>query len=283
MYDMLIVGAGPAGISAALTAQHRGRGVLVLGNDYREDPLAKAPLVTNYPGLSGSGLELLAAMRRQLDELGIPVVTKRVLQAMAMGDHFACSAGMDFYEGRALLLCTGLPRRRALPGEREYLGRGLSYCATCDGMLYRGKDVLILGEGGEAVEDAAFLAGIGCRVRFFGRGDRPEDLLGDIPYQRGRRFRIIGENGCAAGLEVDGTAYPAAGIFLLRPTVAADRLFQGLETLDGHITVDRAMATNVPGVFAAGDCVGKPYQLAKATGEGNVAALSADKWLKTGT
>lgn len=279
MYDMLIAGAGPAGVSAALTAQRRGRAVLVIGNDFRENPLAKSHEIYNYPGVTATGLELLAAMHRQLHELEIPVVTRRVLQAMPFGEGFVCSAGPDVYEARSLLLCTGLPRGRELEGERAYLGRGVSNCATCDGMLYRGRETVVVGEGGEAAEDANFLFGIGCKVWFFGRGARPEGLREEIPFQRARRFRVVGENERAAGLEADGTFYPAGAVFVLRPTVAAESLLHGLETEDGLIITDRNMAASIPGVFAAGDCVGKPFQLAKAVGDGNIAALAADRWL----
>ena len=279
MYDILIVGAGPAGISAALTAQHRGRSVLVIGNDYRESPLARAHVIHNYPAVTGTGLELLSAMHRQLRELDIPVVTRRVLQAMATGTGFACSAGTDVYEAGSLILCTGLPRGRELEGEAAFLGRGVSNCATCDGMLYRGRETAVAGEGGEAVEDANFLHGIGCRVRFFARGERPAELRTEIPFLRARQFRIVGEDGHVTSLEADGTFYPADAVFVLRPTVAVESLLPGLETQDGRIVTDRDMAASVPGVFAAGDCVGKPLQLAKAVGEGNIAALSADHWL----
>ena len=279
MYDMLIVGAGPAGISAALTAQHRGRGVLVIGNDFRESPLAKAHVIHNYPGITGDGMQLLEAMHQQLRALDIPVVTRRVLQAMASGGGFSCSAGTDVYEARSLLLCTGLPRGRELEGEHMYLGRGVSNCATCDGMLYRGRDTVVAGEGGEAVEDANFLHGIGCRVQFFARGERPGGLREEIPFHSAKRFRVVGENGRATGLEADGTFYPAYAVFVLRPTVSIESLLHGLKTEDGRIVTDRDMTTSIPGVFAAGDCAGKPLQLAKAVGEGNIAALSADRWL----
>ncbi len=281
MYDMLIIGSGPAGVSAALTAQHRGRSVLVVGNDFHESPLAKAHVILNYPGATGTGLELLNAMHQQLRELEIPVVTRRVLQAMASRGGFSCSAGTDVFEARSLLICTGLPRGRELEGERAYLGRGVSNCATCDGMFYRGRETLVTGDGGEAVEDANFLYGIGCKVRFFARGERPVAVREDIPFQSAKRFRIVGENERATGLEADGTLYPANVVFVLRPTVAVDSLLFGLETKDGRIITDREMATSIPGVFAAGDCVGKPLQLAKAVGEGNIAALSADRWLNT--
>lgn len=281
MYDMLIVGAGPAGVSAALTAQHRGRAVLVIGNDFRESALAKAHEIRNYPGVTGTGLELLTAMHRQLRELEIPVVTRRVLQAMPSGEGFVCSAGADVYETRSLLLCTGLPKGRELEGERTYLGRGVSNCATCDGMFYRGRETLVVGEGGEAVEDANFLYGIGCKVSFFARGERPEELREEIPFRRAKRFRIAGEDGHAAGLEADGSFYRAQAVFVLRPTVDAESLLHGLKTENGRIVTDQNMAASIPGVFAAGDCVGKPLQLAKAVGDGNIAALAADRWLDT--
>lgn len=281
MYDILIIGGGPAGISAALTAYNRRRSVLLLSNDYQSNPLCRAPLVTNYPGLASvSGLQLMSRMYEQLQELQIPVIHKKVVQILNMGDYFACAAGQDVYEGKSLLLATGQAPSATVPGETDYLGRGVSYCATCDGMLFRRREIAVLGFGGDAVEEANFLLGIGCKVRFFGKKSRPDGLQADIPFQKAVQYRIHGNEQRVTGLEADGFLYPVEGVFVLRPGVAASSLLPGLVMQDGHIAVDSSMQTSVPGVFAAGDCIGKPYQIAKATGDGNIAALTIDRWLE---
>ena len=151
-------------------------------------------------------------------------------------------------------------------GEETFGGHGVSYCATCDGMFYRGKNIAVIGGAADAGDEAAFLTGIGCHVEYFPKG-------------RAKRFEIRGETAVTA-LVADDTEYPVDGVFILRDTMASATLLPSLSTEGGHITADKAMATNIPGVFACGDCVGRPYQIAKAVGEGNIAALSADAYIK---
>ena len=280
MVDILIVGGGPAGLSAALTARNRGRTVQVLSNPYEANPLARAVRVTNYPGLDTiSGRELLRAMTEQLYSQEIPLTACKVVQVLNAGDRFVCAAGSEVYEGRSLILAVGHVPRASIEGESQYLGRGVSYCATCDGMLYRGRTAAVLGFGGEAPAEAAFLAGIGCRVVYFGKKARPDALPSGIEFHQAVQYRIQGDGARVTGVEADGYLYPADGVFLLRDSMVADSLLPGLDMREGHILADSAMATSVPGVFAAGDCAGKPYQVAKAVGDGNIAALSADRWL----
>ena len=154
----------------------------------------------------------------------------------------------------------------------------MSYWATCDGMLYRGKPVIVVGRSPDAPLEANYLKSLGCQVTYVA-GQRPEGLDGDVPFVQGSRLAVIGEQAVTA-LEVDGAKLPCAGVFILRQAVAPTDLLPQLETENGTIRVDRAMATNLPGVYAAGDCTGGPLQVAKAVGEGHVAALSACAWLE---
>ncbi len=136
VWDILILGAGPAGISAALTAHARGRSAMVISNPFAQSHLAKSKTVENYPGLTGkSGLEILTAMTEGLTAQGIPLTTGRVTGAMPLGQQFMVSVGQDIYTARALVLATGAAMGKPYPGEQELLGAGVSYCATCDGML----------------------------------------------------------------------------------------------------------------------------------------------------
>ena len=266
-FDIIILGAGPGGISAALTAHARGRKALVVSNPAGTSSLAKAHVIDNYPGLTGmSGADMLAAMAKGLTEKGIPVVTGRVTGVMPMGKTFMVSAGTDVYMAKALIVATGSAQPKAYPGESELLGKGVSYCATCDGMLYRGKRVAVIGQSADAAEEADFLKSIGCEVEYFDKS-------------RARRFAVKGE-GTVTALVADEVEYPVEGVFILRDTVASAVLLPNLALDGGHIAVDRQMTTSVPGVFAAGDCTGRPYQIAKAVGEGNIAALSADAYIK---
>ena len=264
--SVIIIGGGPAGLSAAMTARNRNLTVCVICGGAADSALYKAGHVTNYPGVPDvSGPALLETMTQQARDLGADMLRERALSAMPMGKTFGVSAGKEFAEGRALLLATGIAQRGTFPGEAEFLGRGVSYCATCDGMLYRGKRAAVIGLAADAPAEADFLREIGC----------------DVQYYDGKkhRFEIRGTERADA-LVVDGTAEPADVIFILRAGFAADTLLPGIATEKGHIVVDESYAASIPGVFAAGDCTGAPYQIPAAVGEGNRAALSVVRWLR---
>ena len=259
-FDVMIIGGGAAATSAALTCLNRGKTVGVVANKAETSSLYKAEKVTNYPGLPPmTGEEMTALFRRQLEESGAEIIIGRALSVMPMGDSFGVAVGSDYYMCKAVILAAGITREKLYPGEAEYLGRGVSYCATCDGMLYRGKTVAVVGAGEEAKVDADFLEGIGCTV---------------LRFAQNGRYEIRGEKK-ADTLIYAGEEHKVDCVFIIKDTVSVTKLVPGLEYEQGGIAVNRQMATNVPGVFAAGDCTGKPYQLAKAAGEGNVAALSA--------
>ena len=267
-FDILILGAGPAGVSAALTARARGRSAAVIGADPMVSPLARAGRIENYPGLPGlSGRELLSAMVEDLRRLDIPLIIGRATAVMAFGGRTMVSVGQDVYDAGALILAVGAQQgARPLPGEERLLGRGVSYCATCDGMLYRGKRVAVLGLGSESEADRTFLEDIGCQVLY-------------LTGAQAKNAEIQGQDKVTA-ITVEGTEHPVEGVFVLRDTVAATALLPDLAMAEGHIAVGPDMATNVPGTFAAGDCTGRPYQIARAVGQGNMAALAADRYLK---
>ncbi|WP_295582754.1 NAD(P)/FAD-dependent oxidoreductase [uncultured Oscillibacter sp.] len=259
-YDILVIGGGPAGLSAALNARARGRSVLVVSNPLAENPLWRSERVDNYLGLSGvTGRELLETMHRHAEEMGAAFREGKVLSTVAMGDAWYASIGTDMENAGAVVLAAGVARGKKFPGEEAFLGRGVSYCATCDGMLYRGKPVAVLGYTDTARQEAAFLEGIGCFVTYF---HRPKTCS-------------IRGGGQVEEITCDGRTAAVAGVFLLRPTMAPTDLFPGLAVENGYVTVDRRMATNLPGVFAAGDCTGGPLQVSKAAGEGLIAGQSA--------
>ena len=263
-FDVIVIGGGPAAVSAALTLLNRGKSVAVVCNRSETSSLYKAEKVTNYPGLPAmSGGEMTELFRRQLEQSGARIIRGRALSGVAMGGLFGVAVGSDYYMCSALILAPGITREKLYPGESEFLGMGVSYCATCDGMLYRRKTVAVVGGSEEARHDADFLESIGCRVLRFEQNGKTEIRGGSK----------------ADTLVFAGEAYPVDGIFIIKDTVSVTRLVPGLRYENGAVAVDRRMATNIPGVFAAGDCTGKPFQLAKAVGEGNVAALSAAEYL----
>lgn len=266
MTDIIVIGGGPAGVSAALTAKNRGKSVLVISNPAQESNLWKAEKIDNYPGMpSVTGAELLTTFRRQLGDAGIEVAEMRALNALPAGKSFFVSSGKDNFECRAIILAMGVAQQAVFPGEAEYLGRGVSYCATCDGMLYRGKKVAVIGLNAEAPAEAEFLRSIGCEVEYFDKA-------------RAKKYEIQGGD-FVTGLTADGESFAADCVFILRSTIAPTNFMPGLTVENGHIAVDAGMKTQMPGVFAAGDCSGRPYQVARAVGQGNTAALSACEYL----
>ncbi len=264
IYDVLIIGGGAAATSAAMTLRNRGKSIAVVTNSPKTGSLYKAEKITNYPGLPPmSGEEMTELFRKQLEETGAVIIEGRAISVLPMEGGFGVAVGSDYCMARSVILSAGITREKLYPGEAEFLGRGVSYCATCDGMLYRGKTVAVVGGSEEAVKDADFLEGIGCRV---------------LRFEKNGRYEISG------GMKADtltyaGESYPVDCVFIIKDTVSVMQLVPGLQYENGGIVVDRHMQTAVPGVFAAGDCTGKPLQLAKAVGEGNVAALSACDWL----
>lgn len=274
MTDVAVIGGGPAGLSAAINARARGKGVLVVCNPIEENPLYKAPVIDNYPGLPGiSGAQLLRTLQEHAKESGAQFRPGRVLSAVPMGDRFFLSIGGDVEEARAVVTAIGAQRGVRLPGEEALLGRGVSWCATCDGMLYRNKTVAVVGLSHDAPAEANFLREIGCQVTYVAR-KAPKDLRPDIPVVLGRRLSIEGEQNVTA-VRADETAVPCQGVFVLREAMAPGDLLPGLTLAGGYISVDRSMATTIPGVFACGDCTGLPLQVAKAVGEGLIAGQNA--------
>lgn len=276
-YDIIVLGSGPAGLSAAVTARGRNKSVLVIGNRWQDSPLARAERVDNYLGMPGmTGMEMLEAFWRHAQEMGGEMVTGKVLSIMEW-EGFNLTVGSQLYQGSALILAPGVVRQAKFPGEETYLGRGVSYCATCDGMLYRNKPVAVVGRSKDAPHEAAYLKSIGCQVVYVAP-KRPDQLEEDIPFIQAAKLAVKGEQTVTA-LEADGADIPVNGVFILREAVAPGDLLPGLTLEKGAIQVDRSMATSVPGVFAAGDATGAPLQVSKAVGEGLIAALSACEYL----
>lgn len=274
-YDIAIIGTGPAGVSAALTAKNRNKSILLLGSRQMSEKVAKAHEIRNYPGLPFvKGEEMAAAFRDQLEKMDIPVTEKRIGAVYAMGEYFALQAGEEMLEAKTVILATGVVSAKPLPGEEALLGRGVSYCATCDAPLYRGRTAAVIGYSPREEAEAAFLSEVCSRVLYFPMYPEETDLPETVEVIREKPAEILkAETGAAVKTETG--EYPVDGVFVLREAVAPAQLVPGLETDGAHVKVNRKMETNLPGVFACGDLAGTPYQYVKAAGEGNVAAISA--------
>lgn len=278
-YDIAIIGTGPGGVSAALTAANRNKSILLLGSRDMSEKMAKAHEIRNYPGLPFvKGEEMAAVFAQQLERMGIAVTEKRVGAVYAMGDYFALQVGEEMAEAETVILATGVVQGNPLPGEKEYLGRGVSYCATCDAPLYRGRTAAVIGFSPREEAEAAFLSEVCSGVLYFPVYEGETDLPEKVKVVREKAVEILKQDGTMT-VKTDRGAYEADAVFVLREAVSPGQLVPGLETEGAHVKVNRAMETSIPGVFACGDITGTPYQYVKAAGEGNVAAISAAAYI----
>ena len=279
-YDVLIVGAGPAGCSAALTLRNRNHSVLMA---YTGDgALGLAEKINNYPGVRGkSGREIAELFRKEAEEAGAEIRKEKVTQLLPMGDTFSAAVGADIVSAKALLLTIGAARAKELPGEKEWLGRGVSYCATCDGFLYKGKTIAVFCGAPRYEHEVEYLAGIAEKV-YLSAG-YPDCKL-DLPnVEKITPIKAVKGGMKASQIELHGgTVIDIDGLFILRNAVAPGTLVPGIETDGPHIVVNRRQETNIPGIYAAGDCTGRPYQIAKAVGEGNIAAHEMLEYMAKG-
>ena len=279
-YDVLIVGAGPAGCSAALTLRNRNHSVLMA---YTGDgALGLAEKINNYPGVRGkSGREIAELFRKEAEEAGAEIRKEKVTQLLPMGDTFSAAVGADIVSAKALLLTIGAARAKELPGEKEWLGRGVSYCATCDAMLYRNRPVIVLGTDQESVEEANFLATVCSKVSYACEKKHDLSALDERIVRLSGKPLSIEKEGKTVRVTLEGGEKAEADcVFVLRPTVAPSTLLPGLETEGSAIRHDEKMRTSIPRVCVAGDAAGAPLQVAKAVGDGCVAAYSLSEDLK---
>ncbi len=279
-YDVAVIGTGPAGLEAAITAKVRNKSVLLLGSKSSSDKVAKAHTIQNYLGLPDvPGDEMAKAFLNHASKMGVEITEDKVNAVYSMGSYFALQCHNGDYEASSVIVAAGMTAMKPFPGEMENLGRGVSYCATCDAALYKGKTAIILAYSPEDEPEAEFLAERAETVYYLPQYDYSGSLGANIKVSVGIKPVSIEMVDGQAQLNTDGDAFSADGIFILREQIAPSQLVPGLEMDGNHIKVDRQMHTNIKGLFACGDITGAPYQYIKAAGEGNVAALSAVTYL----
>lgn len=278
--DIAIVGSGPTGISAALNVKIRNKSYYLFGSARLSDKVQRSERISNYPAVPDiSGEALNAMFLEQLQKAEIEITEKRITGIYHMGKYFALLADQEEFFARTVIIATGVEAVRPIAGEREFLGRGVSYCATCDGNLYKGKTIAVICDNVAMEEEVEYLANLAGKVYYFPMfkdshftADNTERLLCDVT-------EIMGAERVNGIRLKDGTEVITDGVFFLKQSVSPAILLRGLETEEGHVVVNRRMETNIKGCFAAGDCTGTPYQIVKAAGEGNIAVHSALKYL----
>lgn len=281
-YDIAIIGTGPAGLEAAVTATVRNKNILLLGSKLLSNKMQVVDHpIKNYLGLPEvTGREMAAAFQKQLDILGIEITEKKATTVYAMGSYYSLQLSDGSYaEADTVILASGVVAGKPYPGEENYLGRGVSYCATCDAPLYRGRTVAFIGGSAEEEAEADFLGEVCEKVYYLPLyKEEPHFTHDNLVVLREKPVEIKG------GMKVnelvtDQGSHTVDGVFILRAAQFPGQLVPGLETEGSAVRVDLQMRTNLPGLFAAGDIAGQPYQYIKAAGQGNVAALSAVSYI----
>ena len=298
-YDIIVVGGGPAGMTAALYAARAGKTVLLLEGEMPGGQILQSKQIENYPALPAvDGYTFAENLKSQILSVGVCIEAALATGLEKTERGYAVLASDFRYEGRAVILATGLKHKRlGVVGEEERIGRGVSFCATCDGMFFRKREVAVVGGGNTAVQDALALSEYCARVYLIHRRDalRAETAL----TERMRKKENVVFIGSTVIEEIMGDArvealrlknvangaesvLPIAGLFEAIGYQPQNEVFRSSVTLDedGYFVTDERCATSLPGVFAAGDGRQKQVrQLTTATADGTVAALSAVAYL----
>ena len=298
-YDIVIVGAGTAGLSAAIYAVRAGKSVIVLEATTHGGQIVNTPEVENYPGIQKiSGFEFANNLYKQAKSLGAEVIYEKVIGIEVNGEEKIVHTTKEDYQAKAVILATGAKNRPlGLEHEKEWIGAGISYCAICDGMFYRGKDVAVAGGGNTALENAIFLTNYCRKVYLIHRRDAfrgEEKLLQTLKEKPNVEFvlnanitRLIGEDG-VDGVEVEDKnthekrIIDVMGLFVAIGQMPENSEFINVVDLDkgGYIEAKEDCKTKTKGIFTAGDCrTKKVRQLATAASDGAIAALAVCEYI----
>ena len=276
IYDIAVIGGGPAGYSAALTVLQKNKTVCVIRPSDNQSYLLKAEKVNNYLGMPGlNGAQMIAYFENQAKESGTVIIDGIAKQIFKNGETFLISIGTDFIEAKKLIIATGMNRPKGIKGEHEFLGKGVSYCGTCDGMLYKNKIISVIAKSSEAVHELEFLSKLAKKIYLSSQETDFKKDYSNVEQINGVPQEIKGTDRVNSIIAGD-REYLVDGVFIFRNTTAFSTLFPDLIIENNFIKTDANMQTNIDGVYAAGDCTGPPFQVMKAAGEGNSAAYAAN-------
>lgn len=275
--DIAIIGGGPAGLSAAINAVARNKTVKIFTNV--SNYLQKAENIDNYLGLPNiSGKKLMCDFIQHVNNLKVPFEYGKVINIIKLDDLFMINFSSKIVKAKTVILAIGVTNNKLLNNEEKLLGKGISYCATCDGTLYKGKNIAVYGNADDIIEEANFLSSLGANVNYITVKKDIKGLNQNINVINGIISDIIGDNKLE-GIIINDKYIKLDGLFLLRNSIAPNSIVKDLILEDGYIVVNRNMETNIKGIYACGDCTGNPLQISKATGEGLVAAQNAAKYI----
>lgn len=302
MYDIVVVGAGTAGLSAAIYGVRAGKSVLVLEGASYGGQIINTPEIENYPAIKKtSGFEFATDLFNQAKDLGAEVKYEKVVGVNIEGNIKKVKTDKEIYDAKSVILATGAKNRPlGLPNEKKLVGSGVSYCATCDGMFYRGKVVAVNGGGNTALEDAAFLANVASKVYLIHRRDafRAEERIVAALKKKGNIELVLNSN----IVEIKEESFAVSGIVVEdkntkeKREIAIDGLFVAIgqapdnavftDVADidkaGYIIAGEDCKTSTEGIFAAGDGRTKEVrQLVTAAGDGAIAGIAAAKYIET--
>lgn len=297
MHDLIIIGSGPAGFTAAIYALRAKLDTLMLEKTGPGGQIALSDVIENYPGYEEiSGLDLMEKFEKHAKKFGLVSELAEVTGITDAGTHKIIETATGKYEAKAVILASGAkPRKLGVPGEKEYTGRGVSYCATCDGFFFRGKDVALVGGGDTAVKEAQFLTKMVDKVYLVHRRDalRAEKILQERALANPKIEFVW--NSVATEIQGDGTVsavavkhvstgearqLPVQGAFIFVGILPNTEFIDVAKDDGGFIVTDARGATSMPGVFAAGDCRVTPLrQVATAVGDAAIAATSAEEFI----
>lgn len=281
MIDIAIIGCGPAGLSAAVNAHARNKNSVVFGNKINTSALFKSKRIDNHLGMfSESGEHMLNVFLEHANKLGIEIRNGRVIQILSRNNFFTVNFENEFIDAKTIIIAIGSVKSKKIPGQEKFLGSGVSYCATCDGMFYKNKSVVVIADNFQAESDVKFLSEICKNVIYLPKYNLQSSFSSNVEILFANPKEILGNDSVNA-ISIGEEKIPCAGVFILNEVVSPDKIIFGLEMDGPFIKVNRLCQTNLFGVFSAGDCTGWPLQLSKAIGDGQIAAQSASKFIDT--
>ena len=279
-YDIAVIGGGPAGVSAAITASSKGRKVILFEAHGFSPRLRSVPKISDYLGVPDvSGTELMDIFVKHLRQTDVDVVEEKIIALREVPQGFVLGTPRGEYASSAVVLATGISRSTLLPGEKEFLGRGVSYCALVDGAKYKHKRVAAIATVPDAMEEIEYLADQCEHVFFFPRyQDFVPPKKKNITVLLDTPTEITGTDK-VTGIRAGDDFYNVQATFVFRASDPLNSFLPGLEIRGRSIYVDDQAQTNIEGVFAGGDCTGQPWQVNRAAGQGQKAGLSAIRYL----